>query len=242
MATAKRDLKGGEMLDGEGGYRTSLDVNRVLWRDKLAVRFSQVLQNTEYNLQPSGVKQAVLMALGGLALFGLGQVAPPSFMSHFSERIADGSLSAEVGGSGGAGLPSEVAGGGVGVFGLGEVDVGIAKLERAERIIQQHRIEKLPVVDKAGRLRGLFTFKDIQKRKKFPNACKDDLGRLRVAAAVGIAANTLLVFSSGRQVGLPGEQPVGDSAHFAGRDGAFPRQSPVQAAQPECRGLQEPFA
>ncbi|MCS7013823.1 MAG: IMP dehydrogenase [Chloroherpetonaceae bacterium] len=64
-------------------------------------------------------------------------------------------------------------------------------LEEAEEILQHHKIEKLLIVDKEGNLKGLITFKDIQKKKKFPNACKDELGRLRVAAAVGIRANTL---------------------------------------------------
>jgi IMP dehydrogenase len=58
-------------------------------------------------------------------------------------------------------------------------------LGEAERILHQHRIEKLPVVDQDGRLRGLITVKDIFKRRAFPNACKDEHGRLRVAAAVG---------------------------------------------------------
>ncbi len=64
-------------------------------------------------------------------------------------------------------------------------------LSMAEKILQKHRIEKLPVVDKNGYLKGLITFKDIQKRKSFPNACKDDFGRLRVGAAVGIARDTM---------------------------------------------------
>jgi IMP dehydrogenase len=64
-------------------------------------------------------------------------------------------------------------------------------LEEAEAILQKHRIEKLPVVDKNGKLRGLITFKDIQKKKRNPNACKDKLGRLRVGAAAGITADTL---------------------------------------------------
>ena len=64
-------------------------------------------------------------------------------------------------------------------------------LEEAEVILQKHRIEKLPVVDKNGKLRGLITFKDIQKKKRYPNACKDKHGRLRVGAAVGIMADTL---------------------------------------------------
>ncbi len=64
-------------------------------------------------------------------------------------------------------------------------------LEEAEVILQKHRIEKLPVVDKNGKLRGLITFKDIQKKKRNPNACKDKLGRLRVGAAVGITSDTM---------------------------------------------------
>lgn len=64
-------------------------------------------------------------------------------------------------------------------------------LDQAERIIQKHRIEKLPVVDKNARLKGLFTFKDIQKKKHHPNACKDQHGRLRVGAAVGVTSDTM---------------------------------------------------
>ncbi len=64
-------------------------------------------------------------------------------------------------------------------------------LEEAEQILQKNRIEKLPIVDKSGKLKGLITFKDIQKKKRHPNACKDKLGRLRVGAAVGVAADTL---------------------------------------------------
>ena len=58
-------------------------------------------------------------------------------------------------------------------------------LDEAERILGQHRIEKLPVVDERGLLRGLITIKDIFKRRQHPNANKDQHGRLRVAAAVG---------------------------------------------------------
>jgi IMP dehydrogenase len=64
-------------------------------------------------------------------------------------------------------------------------------LDQAKRILHEHRIEKLPVVDERGRLRGLITVKDIQKAIKYPNACKDSLGRLRVAAAVGVGAAAL---------------------------------------------------
>jgi IMP dehydrogenase len=62
--------------------------------------------------------------------------------------------------------------------------------EKAEQILQEHKIEKLPVVDRNNRLVGLITYKDIIKIKARPNACKDSLGRLRVAAAVGIASDT----------------------------------------------------
>ena len=58
-------------------------------------------------------------------------------------------------------------------------------LGEAEQILHRHRIEKLPVVNDEGRLKGLITVKDIFKRRKFPNACKDEHGRLRVGAAIG---------------------------------------------------------
>lgn len=64
-------------------------------------------------------------------------------------------------------------------------------LAQAERILQKHKVEKLPVVDKNGFLHGLITFKDILKKKKHPNACKDKHGRLRVGAAVGVTSDTL---------------------------------------------------
>ena len=59
-------------------------------------------------------------------------------------------------------------------------------LDEAKSILQRHRIEKLPLVDVDGRLVGLITVKDIQKRQKYPNASRDDRGRLRCAAAVGV--------------------------------------------------------
>ena len=63
-------------------------------------------------------------------------------------------------------------------------------LDEAERILGAHRIEKLPVVDDAGVLRGLITVKDIFKRRQYPDANKDQHGRLRVAAAVGVGGDT----------------------------------------------------
>jgi IMP dehydrogenase len=64
-------------------------------------------------------------------------------------------------------------------------------LETAERILHEHRIEKLPVVDDQGKLQGLITVKDIFKRRLFPRACKDEHGRLRVGAAVGASEESL---------------------------------------------------
>lgn len=64
-------------------------------------------------------------------------------------------------------------------------------LLQAEEILQDYKIEKLPVVDQDGKLKGLITFKDIQKFKNFPKACKDEHGRLRVGAAVGVASDNL---------------------------------------------------
>ncbi len=64
--------------------------------------------------------------------------------------------------------------------------VGIS-IEKAKEILHKHRIEKLPIVDKKNRLKGLITVTDIEKRERFPNSCKDGLGRLRVGAAVGVS-------------------------------------------------------
>lgn len=64
-------------------------------------------------------------------------------------------------------------------------------LERAEAILEENKIEKLPVVGGNGFLRGLITFKDIEKKRRHPNSCKDEHGRLRVGAAVGVTADLL---------------------------------------------------
>ncbi|RRN77746.1 CBS domain-containing protein, partial [Pseudoxanthomonas sp. SGD-10] len=64
-------------------------------------------------------------------------------------------------------------------------------LAQAESILQEYKIEKLPVVNSEGKLSGLITFKDIQKFKNFPFACKDEHGRLRVGAAVGVTHDTI---------------------------------------------------
>lgn len=64
-------------------------------------------------------------------------------------------------------------------------------LQKAEDILQEYKIEKLPIVNKEGKLVGLITYKDILKKKDMPNACKDEFGRLRVGAAVGITADLM---------------------------------------------------
>jgi len=64
-------------------------------------------------------------------------------------------------------------------------------LKKAEEILQEHKIEKLPIIDKTNKLVGLITYKDMIKIKVRPNACKDERGRLRVAAAVGVTADTM---------------------------------------------------
>jgi len=64
-------------------------------------------------------------------------------------------------------------------------------LQESKKLLHKHRIEKLLVVDKNGRLTGLITIKDIEKIKKYPNACKDNRGRLRVGAAVGVGPDMI---------------------------------------------------
>ncbi len=84
-------------------------------------------------------------------------------------------------------------------------------LENARDILQKNRIEKLPLVDEKGNLAGLVTVKDIQKRMQFPNACKDERGRLRVGAAVG--ANPEAVSRVEALVSANVDVIVVDSAH-----------------------------
>jgi IMP dehydrogenase len=84
-------------------------------------------------------------------------------------------------------------------------------LEEAERILGEHRIEKLPVVDQDGVLRGLITVRDIFKRREFPAANKDQHGRLRAAAAVGVARDTMARARALLDAGV--DALVVDSAH-----------------------------
>ncbi len=84
-------------------------------------------------------------------------------------------------------------------------------LEAAETILQKHKVEKLPVVDSNGKLRGLITFKDIQKKRKYPFACKDERGRLRVGAAVGVKSETIARVEALAKAGV--DVVIIDTAH-----------------------------
>ncbi|MCL5405501.1 MAG: IMP dehydrogenase [Deltaproteobacteria bacterium] len=89
-------------------------------------------------------------------------------------------------------------------------------LEDSKRLLQKNRIEKLLVVDEAGRLKGLITIKDIMKIKKYPNACKDLFGRLRCGAGVGIGRDMLPRAAALRTAGA--DIIVVDSAHGHSRN------------------------
>jgi IMP dehydrogenase len=88
--------------------------------------------------------------------------------------------------------------------------VGIT-LEESKALLHKHRIEKLLVVDDEGNLKGLITIKDIEKIKKYPMACKDDIGRLRVGASVGVGENCLAHVEALIKAGV--DVVVIDSAH-----------------------------
>ncbi len=89
-------------------------------------------------------------------------------------------------------------------------------LEDSKKLLQKNRIEKLLVVDEAGRLKGLITIKDIMKVKKYPHASKDPLGRLRVGAAVGIGKDMLPRATALRSAGV--DAIIVDSAHGHSRN------------------------
>jgi IMP dehydrogenase len=104
-------------------------------------------------------------------------------------------------------------------------------LERAEHILQKHRIEKLPVVDKAGKLRGLITFKDIQKKKHHPFASKDKHGRLRAGAAAGVTGDTL--DRVGALVKAGADVIIVDTAHGHSR-GVLDMVKRIKKEYPDC--------
>lgn len=103
-------------------------------------------------------------------------------------------------------------------------------LEEAADILQRHKIEKLPVVDKNGRLVGLVTYKDITKAKDKPNACKDKLGRLRVAAGIGVTRDSLQRAEALVKAGV--DAIVIDTAHGHSK-GVVSVLKEVKAAFPE---------
>ncbi len=89
-------------------------------------------------------------------------------------------------------------------------------LHQAEKILQLHKIEKLPVIDSKGHLVGLVTYKDITKAKDKPSACKDSLGRLRVAAGVGVTADAMTRIEALREAQV--DAIVIDTAHGHSRN------------------------
>jgi IMP dehydrogenase len=103
-------------------------------------------------------------------------------------------------------------------------------LEMARSLLQEHKIEKLPVVDKDGRLKGLITVKDIQKKFKYPKACKDEHGRLRVGAAVGVSGDVIERVS--RLCEVSADVVVVDSAHGHSRN-VLDTVSTIKAEFPE---------
>lgn len=105
-------------------------------------------------------------------------------------------------------------------------------LEDAEQILQQNRIEKLPVVDDNMILHGLITFKDIQKKKKYPRACKDEQGRLRVGAALGISGDTLERVQALYAANI--DVVIVDTAHGAHR-GVIDMVKKIRALYPELQ-------
>jgi IMP dehydrogenase len=105
-------------------------------------------------------------------------------------------------------------------------------LEEAERILGKHRIEKLPVVDESGCLKGLITVKDIHKRRQFPHANKDRHGRLRVAAAIGAGGDYLDRARALVQAGA--DVLVIDTAH-GHHEGVLHAAATVREAFPEIQ-------
>ena len=112
---------------------------------------------------------------------------------------------------------------------LKTVPVGTT-LEEAKALLQKYKIEKLLVVDEGYHLKGLITVKDIQKKAKFPNACKDPMGRLRVAAAIGVGDN--LLDRAMALIGVHVDVLVLDSSH-GHSDGVLQATVKVKEAFPD---------
>ena len=105
-------------------------------------------------------------------------------------------------------------------------------LDQAEQILADHRIEKLPVVDKHGKLKGLITIKDIHKRRQYPDSNKDQFGRLRVAAAIGAAGDFLTRAKALIDAGV--DALVVDTAH-GHSEGVLRATAQVREAFPEIQ-------
>ena len=103
-------------------------------------------------------------------------------------------------------------------------------LAKAEQILQENKIEKLPVVDSSNKLIGLITFRDIIKVKEHPNSCKDQYGRLRVAAAVGVTNDTIERVTALVNAGV--DAIVIDTAH-GHTEGVVTKLKEVKAKHPE---------
>jgi IMP dehydrogenase len=104
--------------------------------------------------------------------------------------------------------------------------------EEVLQILHRHRIEKVPIVDAEGRLRGMITVKDIQKARDFPRACKDEHGRLRVGAAVGTAADTLDRVARLAEAGV--DLVIVDTSHGHSR-GVIATVERIRKAQPQLQ-------
>ncbi len=105
-------------------------------------------------------------------------------------------------------------------------------LESAEILLHKHRIEKLPVVDREGNLKGLITVKDIEKKRRYPYAAKDRLGRLRVAAAIGVS-DLDVSERAGALLGAGVDALVIDTAHgFTSRVGNAVKR--IKREYPQC--------
>ncbi|HET7580551.1 MAG TPA: IMP dehydrogenase [Bacillales bacterium] len=103
-------------------------------------------------------------------------------------------------------------------------------LEEAEHILQKHKIEKLPLVDEDGILKGLITIKDIEKAIEFPNAAKDSQGRLLVAAAVGVTSDAMARIKKLVEAGV--DAVVIDTAH-GHSEGVLDKIQEVRSAYPD---------
>jgi len=105
-------------------------------------------------------------------------------------------------------------------------------LEESKIMLHKHRIEKLLVVDKAGKLKGLITIKDIEKIKKYPNACKDSLGRLRAGAAIGVGSDMMERVQA--LVRASADALVIDTSHGHSKN-VMDAVKKIKAAFPDCQ-------